>query len=152
MDKDATTSNEFLLGEKSAADLFKRKLITLLQTYNGVEEFNRLRPSSVDLSGVNLSGKTLSGVDFSEANLSRANLSGAQLNVANLSGANLSGAKLNGADLSEANLCGANLSRADLVKADFYGVNFWNTYKVSKENRRLIIDCLENSWDESCEP
>jgi len=60
-----------------------------------------------NLTGVNLSGKDLSGGQLGAANLTgadlfNANLSGAELNCAFLCGANLMMANLNGADLSAA--------------------------------------------------
>lgn len=75
-------------------------------------------PSSLKrLTGMDLSGASLSCVNFSHADLPRAHLS-----YADLSRANLSYADLYNADLSRANLSRANLYNADLSRAKFTAV------------------------------
>jgi uncharacterized protein YjbI with pentapeptide repeats len=94
----------------------------------GVEVWNKMRPTKPDLSGADLSAASLGKADLRAANLSGANLSrahlsgadliGADLRRANLSKANFSRADLRAANLSEANLNEAILTSAALIKAD----------------------------------
>jgi uncharacterized protein YjbI with pentapeptide repeats len=70
-----------------------------------------------DLSGLDLSGRSLGDADFTGAVLEETNLAGANLENADLSGCNLTGADLKGAILIGAKLDlvtthGANLSEA----------------------------------------
>jgi uncharacterized protein YjbI with pentapeptide repeats len=94
----------------------------LARLQQGAEAWNRWRAAHCniwpDLSGANLSEKSLSGV-----NLSDVNLSGANLFRANLSQANLSRAFLHQTRFEEANLAQARLSRALLIEADLFRAN-----------------------------
>lgn len=86
-----------------------------------------------NLSGADLSGRSLVGIDLRNADLSGVNLSGADLTQAVLIGANLSSATLDGtvlaratvddADFSGASMRGAVLSNASLRGARFSGVD-----------------------------
>jgi uncharacterized protein YjbI with pentapeptide repeats len=90
-----------------------------------------------DLSGINLSGRDLTGfqlarknlaqADLRGAHLARANLVGARLRGANLAGADLRGARLIAADLRTAELSGAHLDGALLILADLRGARMHET-------------------------
>jgi uncharacterized protein YjbI with pentapeptide repeats len=94
----------------------------------GVDVWNKMRPTMPDLSGADLRAANLGKADLRAANLSGANLIrahlsgadliGADLRRANLSKANFSGAGLRATNLSEANLTEAILTSAALIKAD----------------------------------
>ncbi|MAH49928.1 hypothetical protein CMI37_29185 [Candidatus Pacearchaeota archaeon] len=71
----------------------------------------------------------------------RAGLRGADLTRACLRGADLRGADLWGADLTE-----ANLTRADLTGANLFKV-IWGVKGLSEEQRRLIMEGLQASWE-----
>ena len=88
---------------------------------------------SADLSGVDLSGKSLVGIDLRGANLAGANLSGADLTQAVLIGADLSTANLDrtvfvratakNANFADSTVAGASFSNANLENAKFDGVD-----------------------------
>src|SRR5574341_289802 len=65
-----------------------------------------------DLSGFDLSGRSLREIDLKDARLSRANLSRADLTGARLGRADLGEADLNRAQMSKSNLARANLKDA----------------------------------------
>ena len=89
-------------------------------------DLSGLTLSGASLTGANLSSADLAGSQLTSASLTGANLSGADLSYArldraNLTGANLSAGVLSGATITYANLTGANLSKAALVDADLSG-------------------------------
>src|SRR5262245_17184046 len=91
-----------------------------------VEEFNRTRPPGrIDLTGLDLSRKSLRGVDLDDALLARASLV-----QADLTGASFRRTVLDRSDLTKATLRGATFSResrlryACLSEAQAQGVNF----------------------------
>ncbi len=122
-------------GVHSESEEENQSLFSILE--RGVQAWNQWRRTQVDvqidLSGVNLSGRDLSGFDLRQVNLSGANLRGADLSGAQLQKADLSAADLTGADLSEAKLQeadlswailrGAKLAGADLTKISLYMAN-----------------------------
>ncbi|MBI5121391.1 MAG: pentapeptide repeat-containing protein [Rhodospirillales bacterium] len=99
---------------------------------------------SSDLSGADLSGRSLRNCDFTNARLERVNFQSADLEGsifvkskiahANFSGANLSGAvfgqipcsfaNFSGADLREADFKRAHLTKSDFSRADLRGTDF----------------------------
>lgn len=86
-----------------------------------------------DLSGLDLSSKSLGG-----ANLSGKNLRGADLSYAHLGGANLRGADLRNANLYQANLGAADLTGADLRCADLRQTNRVGTILIGADIRDAI--------------
>ena len=67
-----------------------------------------------------LVGRDLSGIDLTERSLARADLRGANLSDARLGRVDLSGASLAGARLDGANLAGSRLALADLSAASLF--------------------------------
>ncbi|HCX45262.1 TPA: hypothetical protein DGT35_01525, partial [Patescibacteria group bacterium] len=55
-------------------------------------------------------------------------------------------ADLRGADLWGADLTEANLTRADLTGANLFKV-IWGVKGLSEEQRRLIMEGLQASWE-----
>lgn len=86
-----------------------------------------------DLSGTDLSGKSLGGCD-----LSGKNLRGADLSYAHLGGANLRGADLRNANLYQANLGAADLTGADLRHADLRQANRVGTIFIGADMREAM--------------
>ena len=90
----------------------------------------------INLTRINLLGRTLRPINFSQANFSQANLSNANLSNANLSNANLSNANLSmvifyGTRLERANLAGIDCYKADLERAQL------NQAKLNQANLRF---------------
>ncbi len=81
------------------------------------------RSAGADLRYCNLSGLYLSGVTLTGADLQGANLRNSNLNGARLAGANLAYADLRGATFSGANLRGANLTDATVYLDTLDGAN-----------------------------
>ena len=108
------------------------KMLLLLQS-GRIEEFNKTRPPSLNLRGVDLTDVNLNNVNLAESYLNNANLNNTFLNNVNFSnasltgvsfkGANLSGVSFNGARLDRANLSNASLNKADLNGANFIDAN-----------------------------
>lgn len=94
-----------------------------------------------DLSGADLSSKSLGGCD-----LSGKNLRGADLSYAHLGGANLRGADLRNANLYQANLGAADLTGADLRHADLRQTNRVGTILIGADTREAmgIKDSADN--------
>lgn len=89
----------------------------------GVNEWNSWRDENhqidPDLSGANLSGKTLMYIDLVGADLSFANLSNADLSYAEMERANIRGANLSKGRFYRTRLLEANFVKADLSHSDF---------------------------------
>ncbi len=89
-------------------------LVRLLED-GKIEEFNKLRPAGrLDLRGVSLAKRNLSGADLRYCELGRADLSGADLTDALVQHANLDRALLEGTTLSRAKFYQAALTRCNL--------------------------------------
>ncbi len=78
------------------------------------------RPTSRDLSRLQLKSCDLRDAELASCDLTGANLSLSDLREANLAGATLVGADLEGTDFSGANLSGADLSRTQLSATRFF--------------------------------
>lgn len=106
------------------------QIIVLINS--GTDAFNAWRAQnpqvSLDLRGLDLHGKDLTGINFSRVVLEKANLSHAVLNNADLSfarmkGANLSHAHMKNADLSHSDLRMCLFALAHLENAVFFFAN-----------------------------
>jgi hypothetical protein len=86
--------------------------------------------NGVNLSGVDLSNKDLTGTILTNANLAGANLSNTNLNGTILTYANLAGANLDGVDLSSKDLTGISLSGVDLSNKDLTGTILKDAKKI----------------------
>ena len=112
-----------------------------------------LNLSKIDLSGRSLPGFNLSRVDLSASNLDRTDLSSADLSYANLNAARLQGARLTGAKLAfadcrRASLQGADLSFADLTYATLNEANLISAQLKSANlsHARLINANLSHAF------
>ncbi len=96
------------------------------------------------LTGINLSGASLSNVMWNGANLQGVNLSDTELIGANLVNTNLQQANLQRANLSNANLSGANLQRVSLTNANLTNANLTNANLtgVNLNSVNLTQTCL----------
>ena len=104
---------------------------------------------NVDLRGLNVGYKALTGADLRGAdlrglNLSYTDLTGADLTGADLTGADLTGADLRGLNLSYTDLTGADLTGADLTGAilDFASWSLSCRTLSAKIDNRLIVQLL----------
>ena len=75
--------------------------------------------SGFNLSGADLSSRSMPGSDLSEANLSGADLSLGNFDASDMSGSNLSGAALGAAKLRRVSFAGADLSAATVGSANY---------------------------------
>lgn len=97
-----------------------------------------------DLSGLDLSGLTLSNLSFVEAdlagtNFSNAKLDGAVLTEARMSEANFSGADLSGADLAETTCSRANFDSAVMNEVTLEGADAANATFRGTEFKALLV-------------
>ncbi|MEH2174575.1 pentapeptide repeat-containing protein [Nostoc sp.] len=101
--------------------LHKSAFATRIKSLSGLNlsgaSLSQVMLTGVNLEQTNLSNAELTGANLAGANLQQANLTGANLQYANLAGANLQQANLTGANLQQANLMGTNLNSADLTNA-----------------------------------
>lgn len=118
-----------------------------------VSKWNKWRRSNPDekiqLSGADLTDKTLNGVNLSDAELDGAKLKGVKFIDANLSNANLSNANLINTNLSKTNfddailknafLCEATFTNANAVKADFCGAQLTDATILSSNFNNVIF-------------
>ena len=95
--------------------------------------------SGANLGGVDLSNKDLTGVNLTGVDLSNKDLTGTILAYANLSGTNLSNSNLTGTNLLHVNLSGTNLSGVDLSNKDLTGVNLTGVDLSNKDLTGTII-------------
>lgn len=77
--------------------------------------------TTLDLSGIDLTGVSLVAKDFDGANLTGATLTGAQVSGATFKGANLTGASMAGLNLTDVNLAGATMQSTDFSDASLSG-------------------------------
>lgn len=100
--------------------------------WRGVKAWNKWRDENSkvipDLTGEDLSDRSMSGANLKLAYLDRVNLSGASLNHADLSGAHLNHADLRHAHLARVNVSGADLRFAELGNAYLYDANINHSY------------------------
>jgi stage V sporulation protein K len=82
-----------------------------------VETFNSLRPAGrLDLTGINLSKRNLTGIDLRYCELARSDFSGTDLTGAQFQYANLDRAVFEGSTLNETKFFKAQMGRANLQK------------------------------------
>jgi len=136
---------------------YDRDLAHLLRT-GKIEAFNASRPqekesgAEVNLSRIDLSGKSIAKANLSKVVLRNANLSGAILIDTVLKGADITNAVLDGAVMIDTNLSYAHVSGVDFTKVAFItGINVWGTYNLSQEQQGYLLKKIKKSWNCCCD-
>ena len=107
--------------------------------YTGAARLSNANLSGHDLSRRSLVHADLRGACLMNANLYMADLSGASLVNANLSGADLSGANLSGADLRDAIVTGANVLVTDMNGTVLLGANLRKARNLTMEQLNSAV-------------
>ncbi len=107
-----------------------------------VAKFNEIRPAGrLELSGIDLSKRSLVGIDLRYCELSRANFRGADLSGALLQNSNLSRAILEGTTLTDAKLVNSNLEYSNLSRVvDARGAQFANSVLAYADMKHSNFD------------
>ncbi|WP_427158731.1 pentapeptide repeat-containing protein [Aliinostoc sp. HNIBRCY26] len=123
-------------------DFYPEALLMLLAKAMLLDTHVSKRICTKSLTGIDLSGASLSHITLAGANFQGTNLTNAALIDTNLTGVNLKGANLSDANLTNANLTAANLSHVNLTNTNLTGTNLTN---VSIENTNFTNACLSDA-------